>query len=80
MSLYHIRVTSKLACGCTVESALELPEDEAPSGEAIVVALVNQITDPEYLGLLVNDHHVARGNERLTIELKTMVGPLPEEL
>lgn len=75
---YHVRISTELACGCSVQSALELPEGEPPSGEAMIIALVHQIGDPEYLGLLANDHHVERGNEKITIELKTMVGPAPD--
>lgn len=75
---YYIRVETRMACGCNVVSAMELPPGVEPCGSAIMMTLIEQLSDVDWLALLTDDRHVERGNERVTIELKTMVGPAPD--
>lgn len=77
---YHVRVETTFACGCNVASAIELPVGMEPDGQVIAIALLTQVTDSDYLSLIADDRHVEHGNERVTIELRTMVGPIPEDL
>lgn len=76
MSAYHYKLTCKLACGCEVERRSAIEGEEQPSGETIITELLSFLVDTA--DLIAHDAHTERGNEVVNIELRTMVGPLPE--
>jgi len=77
MMEYHHQIRLELACGCKVEGYYQLGDGIEPCGESAYVALIDTVTQPAVALLCAEDTHDQRGNESLTVTVRTKVGPVP---
>lgn len=74
-TVYHYRIEVRLACGCYVERFVDAGT-EPSGGEAYMYAL-DLLTNDSMISLMLSEQHTERGSERVSIDIKTMVGQCP---
>lgn len=76
---HHIQCELEMGCGCRVEHRVGLDGDE-PCGWETYTALLTFLLTPLVGELCLHDEHSDRGQETLTVRVRTKVGPVPREV